>query len=152
MFVRISMWKHLTLEVCFGKFNFNASKWSVQIFYFFFLILSWKTVYFRNLSISSRLSCLLAHNYANYDCISIILVITFTLKFIILFIWTFSFFLDADGSFMGFLALKLKWGVSLPVTSAAGGKQNKEQFWSKCFWPWEMLGDLMQVKGRGYPV
>lgn len=94
MFVRISMWKHLILEFCFGKFNFNASKWSVQVFYFFFLILSWKTVYFRNLSISSRLSCLLAHNYANYDCISIILVITFTLKFIILFIWTFSFFLD----------------------------------------------------------
>ena len=100
-----------------GEFNFNTSKWSVQISYFFFLILSWKTVYFRNLSISSRLSCLLAHDYANYDCISIIFGYNFH-SFISYFIYfgLFLFFLMSLTEDFSFFLIFSKNHLSLSLS------------------------------------
>ena len=70
MFGRIPQWSHLVLGFCFQgvfffffnfinyRFYFISSDWSVQMICFFLIQFWWA----RNLSISSRLPCLLACN------------------------------------------------------------------------------------------
>ena len=71
VFGRLHLESHLDKDICllglffyYYCFNFIISNQSIQIFYFF-MIQSWKIICMcRNLSISSRLSNLLAYNFS----------------------------------------------------------------------------------------
>jgi len=85
-------WTFICRKCFYDMFNFISSDWSVQLIYFF-LIHFWQPLS-RNLSISSRLSNLLAYNCSAYSlmvfCISVVSVVTSPFSFLILFILVFS--------------------------------------------------------------
>ena len=101
MFGKIQLWSHLVQGFCLlGVFLIIASVSLGVICLFRFSDCSWFTfarLYIsRNLSISSRLSSLLANNCSKYFlailCISLVSVVISSLSLLILFIWVLSLF------------------------------------------------------------
>ena len=100
MFNTILLWSHLVLGFCFlGDFFITTSILVLVIGWFIISISSWfslrRLTFFKNLSISSRLSILLhlvVHNSLIILCISALSVVTSLFSFLILLIWFFFLF------------------------------------------------------------